>query len=526
MKFSEKLQTLRKENKLSQEKLADMLDVSRQAVSKWESGQTYPEMDKLLSMCKIFNCTLDELTNDEITEIKGNVKNKNIGNNLIDEMLEIINRTCSVFRKIGMKDIIKIIFEMLIVVLILLIFTAPIEFIYDSARDIFMNFGSQIGNIFSSIFRFVLIVSYLILSIIIFVYIYKIRVLDYYDNLYTDTRSNVKQGSNNINNNNNQGENNNYNEKIIIKKEHNYTIFNTLGTIVMVFIKAFIFCMSIPFVISLLFLFASFILSIILIFKGVFYFGIILGIISCIILNLVIIELIFNFIFSRKNSLKRIFLMFIISLSGIGIAIGITMWDAANINYINAPPLVSEKEVYEVTYEMRDNTLFLASYHDNTVFYIDESLGNNIKFEIKYYEKYSEVFTVYNDENMIDVYSNSKNLSFKKTVDLLIEDLSKKQLHNYDELYDIEINVYTTSQVQEKLFDNNQKYRDQIAEEHYNSMLQHYDDQIYEYQNKIAELEEENYNLEMEKEELQLEIEEYQRKIEEYVNSINDLLNN
>ena len=46
-----------------------------------------------------------------------------------------------------------------------------------------MNFGSQIGNIFSSIFRFVLIVSYLILSIIIFVYIYKIRVLDYYDNL-------------------------------------------------------------------------------------------------------------------------------------------------------------------------------------------------------------------------------------------------------------------------------------------------------------------------------------------------------
>ena len=112
MKFSEKLQTLRKENKLSQEQLADMLDVSRQAVSKWESGQTYPEMDKLLSMCKIFNCTLDELTNDEVTEIKGNSKNKNIGNNLIDEMLEIINKTCSVFRKISIKDIIKIIFEM------------------------------------------------------------------------------------------------------------------------------------------------------------------------------------------------------------------------------------------------------------------------------------------------------------------------------------------------------------------------------------------------------------------------------
>ena len=143
MKFSEKLQTLRKENKLSQEQLADMLDVSRQAVSKWESGQTYPEMDKLLSMCKIFNCTLDELTNDEVTEIKGNSKNKNIGNNLIDEMLEIINKTCSVFRKISIKDIIKIIFEMSLVIILLLIFRIPIEFIYDSARDIFMNLAHK-----------------------------------------------------------------------------------------------------------------------------------------------------------------------------------------------------------------------------------------------------------------------------------------------------------------------------------------------------------------------------------------------
>ena len=54
MYFNEKLQKLRKEHKLSQEQLADMLDVTRQSVSKWESGTTYPEMDKLITMCKIF----------------------------------------------------------------------------------------------------------------------------------------------------------------------------------------------------------------------------------------------------------------------------------------------------------------------------------------------------------------------------------------------------------------------------------------------------------------------------------------
>ena len=48
MKFDEKLQKLRKASGMSQEVLADKLGVSRQAVSKWESGSSYPEMDKLI----------------------------------------------------------------------------------------------------------------------------------------------------------------------------------------------------------------------------------------------------------------------------------------------------------------------------------------------------------------------------------------------------------------------------------------------------------------------------------------------
>jgi len=65
MKFYEKLQTLRKEKGLSQEMLAEMLDVSRQAVSKWESGMTYPEVDKLIAISEIFNVTLDSLVKDD-----------------------------------------------------------------------------------------------------------------------------------------------------------------------------------------------------------------------------------------------------------------------------------------------------------------------------------------------------------------------------------------------------------------------------------------------------------------------------
>lgn len=67
MKFSENLQKLRKEYGYSQEQLADELGVSRQAVSKWESGNTYPEMETLIAMTKLFHLTLDELIEQDIS---------------------------------------------------------------------------------------------------------------------------------------------------------------------------------------------------------------------------------------------------------------------------------------------------------------------------------------------------------------------------------------------------------------------------------------------------------------------------
>lgn len=64
MDFSEKMQSYRKQRGLSQEKLAEIIGVSRQAVSKWESGQSYPEMDKLISLSELFRVSLDHLVKD------------------------------------------------------------------------------------------------------------------------------------------------------------------------------------------------------------------------------------------------------------------------------------------------------------------------------------------------------------------------------------------------------------------------------------------------------------------------------
>ncbi len=68
MNFSEKLYQLRKKSGLSQEELAEKLNVSRQAVSKWESGTSVPESEKLLAISRYFDVTVDYLMKDELTE--------------------------------------------------------------------------------------------------------------------------------------------------------------------------------------------------------------------------------------------------------------------------------------------------------------------------------------------------------------------------------------------------------------------------------------------------------------------------
>ncbi len=70
MKFNEKLIKLRKAAGLSQEELGNRLDVARQTVSKWELGETTPEMDKLVELSNLFNVSMDEMAKEaEIPEV-------------------------------------------------------------------------------------------------------------------------------------------------------------------------------------------------------------------------------------------------------------------------------------------------------------------------------------------------------------------------------------------------------------------------------------------------------------------------
>ena len=69
MKFADNLKKIRKRKNISQEELADLVGVSRQSVSKWETSEAYPEMNNILELCKIFKCNINDLVNDQMVDL-------------------------------------------------------------------------------------------------------------------------------------------------------------------------------------------------------------------------------------------------------------------------------------------------------------------------------------------------------------------------------------------------------------------------------------------------------------------------
>ena len=89
MNISEKILLQRKKKGISQETLANALNVSRQAVSKWESSQSVPDMDKIIALSNYFNVTTDYLLKDQIETIDNvdSYSSKNIDMEMLNKEL-------------------------------------------------------------------------------------------------------------------------------------------------------------------------------------------------------------------------------------------------------------------------------------------------------------------------------------------------------------------------------------------------------------------------------------------------------
>ena len=93
MEFNNKLYELRKQKGLSQEELANKLNVSRQTVSKWELGDSTPDMEKLTGLSDLFEISLDELVLGKVPEVQAqSIKVSNVAETIEEKVLTPRNK--------------------------------------------------------------------------------------------------------------------------------------------------------------------------------------------------------------------------------------------------------------------------------------------------------------------------------------------------------------------------------------------------------------------------------------------------
>ena len=181
MSFRKNLEYLRKSKKLSQEELANKLNISRQSVSKWESGAAYPETEKILAICKIFDCTLDELMNQNIQEEHLEEKRTYTFNDFLESVTDIVDRSIRMITSMNGKSLIRFLFELGILFLLILLLKVPFDYIYSKGANIFLQGNHDVLRILLAFWSLLIDIVYLVVAAISFAYIYKVRFLDMFD---------------------------------------------------------------------------------------------------------------------------------------------------------------------------------------------------------------------------------------------------------------------------------------------------------------------------------------------------------
>ena len=105
MKFGDNLKQIRKSKNISQEELAEKLGVSRQSVSKWETGENYPSMYNIMCLCDIFKCKINNLVHESMSDI--NSLDEEVKMNVVkfkeekQKKVKVLSKIISIVAKIG-----------------------------------------------------------------------------------------------------------------------------------------------------------------------------------------------------------------------------------------------------------------------------------------------------------------------------------------------------------------------------------------------------------------------------------------
>lgn len=457
MKFGENLQKLRKERGISQEQLAEQLGVTRQSVSKWESGASYPEMDKIVAICNIFHCDMDVLINKDITEERDKKDASKVVKVGFKNIADYIKKTIYLFEHQSFKDIIKMIAQVMIIICVILCFSIPFMLFKEMVVSLFYTGDNWFSIFFSRFWNFIFNASYGILAIATFLYIFKVKFLDGEEIVIEE----VNESLDTIDDDNSQDTvKDNKKKKIIkVKRTEGFSLLDLLSKAITLCLKVFLLFLLIPAIIGVIMLIIAFVLLVILIFRGVFLVGPIFIALGITVFCLIVIELILDFIFNLRFSRRRVIITIISSVVVSAVGLGLSIWYFLNLNVVNDVPNNFKQETQEEVYMMNEE--LLIQYGWNYIKFVeDESMTNQIRVRIDYYPDYTAAELEKEDNEIFINYDTINSIRINEVTDSIINNLKKNKLYTYDKLGTVSMTITSSKNNIEKLKENyNKQYQ-------------------------------------------------------------------
>lgn len=457
MKFGENLQKLRKERGISQEQLAEQLGVTRQSVSKWESGASYPEMDKIVAICNIFHCDMDVLINKDITEERDKKDASKVVKVGFKNIADYIKKTIYLFEHQSFKDIIKMIAQVMIIICVILCFSIPFMLFKEMVVSLFYTGDNWFSIFFSRFWNFIFNESYGILAIATFLYIFKVKFLDGEEIVIEE----VNESLDTIDDDNSQDTvKDNKKKKIIkVKRTEGFSLLDLLSKAITLCLKVFLLFLLIPAIIGVIMLIIAFVLLVILFFRGVFLVGPIFIALGITVFCLIVIELILDFIFNLRFSRRRVIITVISSVVVSAVGLGLSIWYFLNLNVVNDVPNNFKQETQEEVYMMNDE--LLIQYGWNYIKFVeDESMTNQIRVRIDYYPDYTAAELEKEDNEIFINYDTINSIRINEVTDSIINNLKKNKLYTYDKLGTVSMTITSSKNNIEKLKENyNKQYQ-------------------------------------------------------------------
>lgn len=457
MKFGENLQKLRKERGISQEQLAEQLGVTRQSVSKWESGASYPEMDKIVAICNIFHCDMDVLINKDITEERDKKDASKVVKVGFKNIADYIKKTIYLFEHQSFKDIIKMIAQVMIIICVILCFSIPFMLFKEMVVSLFYTGDNWFSIFFSRFWNFIFNASYGILAIATFLYIFKVKFLDGEEIVIEE----VNESLDTIDDDNSQDTvKDNKKKKIIkVKRTEGFSLLDLLSKAITLCLKVFLLFLLIPAIIGVIMLIIAFVLLVILFFRGVFLVGPIFIALGITVFCLIVIELILDFIFNLRFSRRRVIITIISSVVVSAVGLGLSIWYFLNLNVVNDVPNNFKQETQEEVYMMNDE--LLIQYGWNYIKFVeDESMTNQIRVRIDYYPDYTAAELEKEDNEIFINYDTINSIRINEVTDSIINNLKKNKLYTYDKLGTVSMTITSSKNNIEKLKENyNKQYQ-------------------------------------------------------------------